>query len=452
MLRKVIVALLVVGLVLTGFAGPAEAQRRMSLIRDAEIEHTIRRFLEPILQVAGVSPGAVDIILVNDPTLNAFVSGGQNIFIHTGLLMEVETPGELIGVLAHETGHIAGGHLARGQDALENAQRTALLTTLLGIAAAVASGEGGAGAAVMMGGQSMAQRDFLGFTRGMESAADQAAMSYLDRVGYSSEGLLTFLEQLADQELVPESRQVEYVRTHPLTQDRVATVRHHVQNSPLTGEPYPAGYVESLARIQAKLYGFLMPQVAMRRYPETDTSFAGHYGRTIAQYRRGDFDAALAGIDALIGAEPQNPYFHELKGQILLETGRLEQAREPYERAVELLPREPLLLVALAQTKLEGNDETLLRSAIANLEEAVRQPDGDTPLAWRLLATGYGKVGELGMAAVALAEEALARGDREGALAQADRAQQILPAGSPGALRAQDIERAAEQLEEEDDR
>ncbi len=447
-MRRCVTILVVMGLILAGWVPPGAAQSRpLSFIRDAEIEDTIGTFAEPILRNAGLNPRSVDVFLVDEQSLNAFVAGGQNMFLHTGLLMAARDPGELIGVIAHESGHIAGGHLARGQEALEQASRTALIGSLLGLAAAVASGSGGAGAAAISGSNTLAQRNFLAYTRTMESAADQAALSYLDRAGMSSEGLLTFLETLSGQELVPVSRQVEYVRTHPLTMDRIDAVRRHVEQSPYTGAPMPAGFVERFDRMQAKLTGFLRPHLVARDYPAGDTSVAARYARAIAAYRQGDVDASLAGIDALIAEEPSNPYFHELRGQILLENGRLAEARPAYQRAVELEPDEPLLLIALAQTKIDAGGPDDLDSAIDDLTSAV-QNGGGTPFAWRLLATAYGRRGDMGLSAMALAEEALAQGDREAALEQTRRAEQLLPTGSPGWLRVQDVRRAAEELEE----
>lgn len=446
-MRKIVPVIVVLALVLAGLAPPAGAQqpRRLSFIRDAEIEHTIRTYAEPIFQVAGLSPQAITVYLVDDPAINAFVSGGQNLFINTGLLVQTRNVQQVVGVIAHETGHIAGGHLARGQDAMEMARRSALIGTLLGIAAGVAGGQPGAGIAVLGGGLTLAERSFLSFSRSMESSADQAGLSFMDRAGYSSEGLLTFLESLADQELVPESRQVEYVRTHPLTRDRIEVVRAHVARSRLTGRKPSAEQEEMFRRMQAKLIGFMTPQTALQRYPATDTSVAGRYARAIALYRRGDLATALALMDELIRQEPDNPYFQELKGQALLENGRLAEARPYYERAVRLAPGNPLLLEPLAQTKLESGSPADLRSAIDNLNAAVRaDPAGGSPFAWRLLATAYGRSGDLGMAAVALAEEALAQGDPATARQQAQRAEQTLARGTPGWLRAQDIKRAAE--------
>jgi predicted Zn-dependent protease len=423
---------------------PATAQAQISFIRDAEIEHTIRTFATPIFQVAGVSPQSVDIRLVNDQRINAFVAGGQNLFIHTGLLIEAEDAGELIGVIAHETGHIAGGHIARGVEAMQQAQRTAILTTLLGIAAALASGQGEIGAAAVTGGTHLAGRSFLGYTRSMENAADQAAITYLERAGLSARGFLSFMEGLEDQELLPASRQAEYVRTHPLTRDRVDFIRNHVAGSPLADRPMPADYREMFDRMQAKLIGFLNPGHALRIYSADAPAVAPRYGYAIALYRQGRVDRALGLMRELLAEEPGNPYFHEVIGQILLEHGRLAEARQSYQQAAAILGDEPLILTALAQTKIDAGSPADLQSAIDDLTRAVAQRDGGTPIAWRLLATAYGRTGDLGMSALALAEEALAMGDDESARRQAARALRALPTGSSGWLRAQDIERTAE--------
>jgi predicted Zn-dependent protease len=441
--RKLFPALLTLALAAGWATVPAGAQeRKLSFIRDAEIEATLRGYSLPIFQAAGIVPQGVDIYLVQSPTINAFVAGGQNLFINTGLLLAASNPEEIVGVIAHETGHIAGGHLARGQDAMERARRTALLSTLIGIAAAAASGQGGAGAAVIGGGMGAAQRSFLSFSRSMESSADQAAVGFLDRAGITTEGLLTFLQKLEDQELVPEDRRVEYVRTHPLTRERVDFIANHLAEHP-GGSPMSAADAERFRRLQAKLLGFLSPQVALRRYAEGDPSVAARYARSIALFRRGDLPGAMALADGLLAEEPDNPYFHEWKGQMLLESGRVDEARPSYERAVALAPREPLLLVPLAQTKIESGNDADLAGAIEDLTTAIARSGRGDAMAWRLLATAYGRSGDLGMAAVALAEEAMARGDRGMAEGQAQRAMDQLPAGSPGWLRAQDVLREA---------
>jgi len=415
----------------------------MSLIRDSETEDTIRMYAKPLLEVAGLNPAAVRILLVNDDSLNAFVAGGQNLFLHTGLLMAAEEPGQVIGVIAHEIGHIAGGHLARSGEAMATASRTALLTMLLGLGAAIAGG-GGAGGAIAAGGQQTALRSLLAYSRTHERSADQAALKYLDRTGQSAEGMLEFLRKLSGQELLISAGRDPYLRTHPLTSERVDAIAKHVESSPHTDADPPEIYKERHDRMLAKLKGFLRPTGrVLAEYPESDDSIAARYARAVAYYRIPDLDRALAEINSLIADKPDDPFFHELKGQILFENGRVAEAVGPYEKANRLKPDDPLLLTAYAQTLIEAGDTNRLRRAMNLLEQATRLDPG-LPLAWRLLAIAYGRLDRLDQSALASAEEALLTGRASDARLQAERASRKFPEGSPGWLRAQDIIRTAE--------
>jgi predicted Zn-dependent protease len=428
-------------------AAPAEAQqeRRLQFIRDAEIEHIIRTYAEPIFEVSGINGDNVEIALVKDSSLNAFVAGGMNLFIHTGLLLESESAGELIGVVAHEIGHIAGGHLIRTQEAMEGASAQAILSALLGVGAALATGQAGAGAAIIGGGTEMARRSYLAYSRAQESTADQAALSYMDQAGISARGLLNFLEKLGSQDLRPTDRQDAFVRTHPLTLDRIESVRYHVEHSPASDKKLPASYDDMHARMRAKLLGFVQPQVALQRFRESDTGLPARYGRAIALYQRGDIKRALPMIDQLIKEEPNNPFFYELKGQVLLENSRVAESIGPYRRSVELLPDSALLRSSLAHALIESNDDRVLDEALKNLKVAAEK-EPRTPFTWRLIATVYGRQNKQGMLSYALAEEAMARGDRSVARFHAEKAEHELPTGSPGWIRAQDIRTATDRV------
>ena len=442
-MRKLI-GIIVALAAVAGFAPGAAAQgRSLSLIRDAEIESMIRRMSAPVFGVAGINADDVTIALIDDPRVNAFVAGGMNLFIHTGLLVKTEDPLEVIGVIAHETGHIAGGHLVRTREAVENASLQAILATVLGMAAALGSGDGGAGAAVMMGGSEMARRGFMQFSRGQESSADQAALSYLEGAQISPRGMLTFLQKLESEELLPVNRQTEYVRTHPLTRDRVNAVRQRVERSRYRDAKLPAEYYEMHKRMKAKLLGFLQPHVALRVYSEQDQDFAARYARAIATYKRGALDEALRMVEALIQVEPRNPFLHELKGQMLFESGRIAEAIQPYRTAVQLQPDSGLLRIALGHALIETNNMAALDEAVQHLTAAVRQ-ERRTPMLHRLLALAYGKRGDDGLARVHLAEEAMLQQRKDIARMQATAAQRNLPVGSPGWMRAQDIMRASE--------
>ena len=420
---------------------PAAAQRRnFSLIRDTEIENTIRVYTAPIFKAAGLDPSVVRIHLVNNPTLNAFVANGQRIFIHTGLLTRAEEPGEVIGVLAHETGHITGGHLARFGDGIADAQNTSLLAILLGIPAAVVTGRGDVAAAALSLGSQVGQREFLSYTRANEQAADQAAVNFLDRAGISSRGLLRFMELLTREEAIFTDSPNPYTRTHPLSRDRVVFIENHLNTSPASGSKLDQIYFDLHERMRAKLRGFLLPpSQTYQLYPESDTSVPARYARTIALMQESETDQSVAMIDALIADYPDDPFFIELKGDILRDGGRLEDAVDPYRQALEILPWSALIRSSLARTLIEMNNPDYDEEAEAHLRDALRYEPWMAS-AWRLLATIYGRRGDFGNTALAQAEEAIHQGRQEAALAHARRALELLPNGSSGWLRAQDIE------------
>lgn len=417
-------------------AGDARA-----LIRDEEIETTIRTWSAPMFRAADLDPSFVSVYIVPDTTLNAFVSGGQNIFLTTGLLMRSESAGQVKGVIAHETGHIAGGHLARLQEALKNAQLESIIAMVLGVGI-IATGEGQAGAAgtaVVLGGHQVAGRNLLKYTRGQEAAADQAAMSYLDRTGQSSKGMEDFMRILANQEAIYMGRSDPYLRSHPLTRDRIEIIGNHVANSRFSDLPEPPQDATAHARMRAKLLAFLEPlERTLKEYPKSDASLPARYARAIAYYRKANLARALPLVDGLIAEHPDDPYFHELKGQMLFENGHVAEAVESHKVAVGLKPDSALLLTLLAQARLELNDPAQTKAATVHLVEAVKL-ENDNAGSWNFLAIAYGRQGQIGLSSLALAEKFLIGGKNKDARAQAKRAEKALPHGSPGWLRAQDI-------------
>ncbi len=426
-------------------ASPAEAQgapQRVVTIRDAETEAFIRRLSHPLMRTAGVDPALVRITLIRNRAINAFVSTGNRMFIHTGLIQQAQSARELAGVMAHETGHIAGGHLARLPEEMRNAMLRSIGMMLLGGMAAAASGDGQALAAGMVGGQAMAMGQFFAFTRSQEQAADQAAITYLDRLGWSAQGLERLLERMLDQELLAVSRQDPYFRTHPLSRDRLDFVREQLARSRHADAPMPPGVEEAFAMVRAKLDGFIdAPATTYRRYPESDTSAPARYARAIAQFRSGRIPEAVAMVEALIRDMPSVPWLHELKGQILFEGQRPAEALAPYAAAVRLAPEEPMLRLSHARVLIELGQPAQLRQAVAELEATLRA-ERDSPFAWRQMAIARGRLGDAPGADLALAEEALLLGDAPSAAALARRAEGALPPG-PLRLRAQDIANAA---------
>ena len=438
-------------LLLSGFAAtlPAAAQDGMRMIRDTEIENTIRVYIAPLYEAAGLDPNAVKVHLVNDSTLNAFVAGGQRIFIHTGLLMRADSPGQVIGVLAHEIGHITGGHLARMRQGIEDASNQSIIAMLLGGAVAIASGNPQGLAAGATAGATVAQRSILAYTRTMEQSADQAALDFLDRAGLSATGLLDFLQILQQDEKLYSAGGNPYTRSHPLTDSRMEHIRQHVAKSKFSRET-PSPLIQSMhRRMRGKLKGFINPPAqTFREYSASNPDIEAKYARAVAHSRTQETDAAVAIMDELIASSPQDPFFYELKGDILKEGGRTEDAIEAYKKTLTILPWAALVRINLARLQIDSPEPGSLERARVNLLDALRF-ERQMPMAWRFMATVEGRLGNDGEASLALAEESMLRGDRKTAMAHTKRAIERLPQGSPGWLRAQDIETAAQKKEDE---
>jgi predicted Zn-dependent protease len=419
---------------------PADAQGRgLSLIRDAEIEATIRAYAAPVFKIAGLDPAVIKVHLINDNAINAFVTPGMNMFINTGLLIRSDTPNQVIGVMAHETGHIAGGHLVRIQDELRNATIENILAMIAGIGAGVASGNAGVGAGAMLLGQNVAQRNILKYSRTQEASADQAGMKFLDETHQSSRGMLQFFEKLEGQEFLLSGNQDPYLQTHPLTRDRIDSVEQHVNNSPYSDVKDSAALMEMHQRMLAKLKGYLWPlDQVMQTYPKTDTSQPARYARAIALFRVSRMKEALILMDSLLKESPDDPFYLEQKGQILFQNGRLADALPLYQRASDLRPYEALLRQELGQVQLETEDQAYVKPAVANLEFAAGMQAND-PDVWHLLAIAYGRDNQIAMSALAQAQEAAAAGDKREARMQAKRALKGLKSGSPAWMQANDI-------------
>lgn len=421
----------------------------ISLIHDTEIENTIRLFATPLFEAAGLEAADIRIHIVKDASLNAFVAGGQRLFINTGLLMKTEHAGQIIGVIAHETGHIAGGHLLRLQEKLRNSTAQTILTYVLGGVAAVASGNPGVAAAVIAGGATIQQRTLLSYTRTMEQAADQAAIDFLEETGKSSVGLLEFLGTLSSQEFLTSDNQDPYIRSHPLTRDRMEFLRNIIKNSQFSDTPIADDLKRAHDRMRAKLKGFLNPTGrTLREFKSTDQRVPARYARAIAFKESNQVEKALALIDGLIAQFPEDPFFHELKGDILQDAGRAADSIPPYRTAVEILPWAALIRTNLAQSLLELNDLDASREALDNLLKAVRY-EPESAIIWRLMAKAYSNEDDQANVMLSLAEAALLSGKRDVARYRATRALTLLPAGSAGWLRAQDIQNASVKHENE---
>ncbi len=415
-----------------------------SILRDAETEAFFRQVSYPVFEAAGLTPQSVHMYLLGDKSINAFVTGGQNIFFHSGLILAADDVDEFMGVLAHETCHISCGHRISRGDAASTAGAFSILSLVLG-AAAIALGGGDAGIGILAAGQTVAQRQFLAYTRGQESEADLAGARYLETVGVSPSGMIRFFDKLRDQEILAQVRQDPYVRSHPLNRTRILQLQQTASGSPYFNTPPNKFINERFKRLQAKLGGYLdQPRQTLRKYPVSDTSIAARYARVYAYNKALEWDLALAEADALIKAEPNNPYFHEIKGQILFENGRVTDSIPVFEEAVRLAPREPLIATALGQALVSFEDSERMQQALPILKAATRQ-DRTNTFAWFNLAKAYSWLDQQPQANLATAERFYSGGAAAQALTHARRAMDGFDVGTPDWIRAQDIFIAAEE-------
>ena len=433
---------------LAGTSLPSQAQKGPPIIRDAEIEQLLKEYTQPILRVAGLTQQNIQVVIINDRSFNAFVADGRRIFVNAGALLDAETPNQIIGVLAHEAGHIAGGHLARLREQLAAASTQSILAMLLGIGAMVAGGRGAGGSssalsqggmAALSGPTAAIQNSLFAYLRAQEDQADRAGVKFLTASGQSAKGMYDTFKRLADQMLYQTAYLNPYLQSHPLPSERVAALEGMAKASPYWNTKDPPALQARHDLMRAKLFGFLeRPEAVARRYPPSDGSLAAHYARAISALRFAEPRAAQAQVDALIHVQPQNPYFHELKGQMLLESGRPVDAVAPLRQAVQLAPNPALMQIMLGQALIASHDRARLDDAVTILQAAlIHEPESSE--AFSQLAMAYGQKNDLAHADLASAQAAYMRGDLKTAREIAARAKTRFPVGSPGWVKADDI-------------
>ena len=416
---RILVSLLALALAL--LPGPGWAQ---SILRDAETEAFFREISRPLIDAAGLDPRSVQFVLVGDPSINAFVTGGQNVFIHSGLITAADNVNELQGVIAHELGHIAAGHNVRFGEGAGPASKISLLS-LVGAALAVAAA---------------AQGKFLAFTRDQESRTDQAGAVFLSKSGISGKGSIAFFRKLQGQEFrlaIPQDN--EYARTHPLSSTRVANLLSVYEKDPAWNTPPDKALQAKFERIKGKLIGFVEePPRVMQQYPEGTNTAAALYARAYAWHRSGHPDQAMTEAARLVALNPYDPYYLELEGQILLESGKVANSLPVLRRAVERAPFEPMIITLLGHALVTSEDPKLQAEAEPLLRKAVSL-DRENPFTWYQLGVIYDRRGDKPRAALAAAERFSLEGNAMGAMMNARLARAGLPAGTPDSIRADDI-------------
>jgi predicted Zn-dependent protease len=426
---------------LTAVVLPAQAQG-MSVLRDTETEEMLRNYEVPLARAAGLDVNNVHVYLMGSPEINAFATQPQDIYIFSGILLWLKKPNELIGVMAHETGHISAGHLTRTSYAIKKATVPMLLSLVAGIAAMVA-GAGEAGMAIMQVGQSMAMAQFAAFSRVQESTADQIAAKLLLATHQSPVGMYRTFQRFAQEEAMSAYKIDTFAVDHPTGQDRVMDLQDMVDSSPYREVQDSPESVHTFEMVQAKLAGFVLPvKQVLTRYPVSDTSAPARYARAMAYMRQPNFQKAMDEINSLIKDEPNNPYFYEVRGQIYVSMARPREGIPDYQKAVDLRPGAPLLRQELATAQLGTDDPSLAGDALRNLKVALLA-EHDDMFTWYETAQAYSTLKNEPMANLSTAELYFNGGDMQKALVFATRARGKLPQGTPDWQRANDIIGAA---------
>jgi predicted Zn-dependent protease len=419
---------------------PATAQRDSGpqVLRDTETELLFKQMSDPLIIAGGLDPNSVNVVLLNDPEINAFVSQGQTVYLQSGLIQAADNVNQVQGVVAHELGHVIAGDAIRSGEGAKQATGISVLSLLLG-AAAIAAGAGEAGMGIMMAGQRAALGEFMAFTRVQEATADATGSRLLSKAGISGKGMLDFFAKLQNQEyrLAIYSKD-SFDRTHPLSSERIQALSQKLMSDPAWSKPTDPALEARFERVKAKLLGYVDPNQAVLRYPESDQSVPAHYARAYAYHLGGYPDKANAEADALLAIDPHDPFFLELKGQILLEGGKPKEALVPLREAVERSGNAPMIAAMLGHALVSTEDPKNFAEAKQILKVAVNR-DNEDPFAWYQLGIIYDREGDVARASLATAERSNLEGNPKLALTSAQMAMKGIPPGSPDYLRAQDI-------------
>jgi predicted Zn-dependent protease len=436
-----------IALALAPSALAQEKEKGPAILRDTESEQLLRDYTRPILRAAGLEKQNIQVTIINEPVFNAFVADGHRIFVNYGALMQSETPNQIIGVLAHETGHLAGGHLSKLREQVAVAQTQMVIAMLLGAGAIAAgaksgSGTGGlanAGAAALSAPQEVIRRNLISYQRQQEENADRAGVKFLTATGQSAKGMYDTFKRFSNDSLFAAHGADPYVQSHPMPAERVAALEEIARTSPYWDKKDDPALQLRHDMMRAKISAFMERQdTVYRRYPLSNNGLPARYAHAITTYLHGDLRSALTQIDGLIQVQPNNPYFYELRGQALLEGGKPTEAIAPLRKAVQLSNNAPLIEMLLGQALVASDNKAYADEAIGILRAAVAR-ETEAPLGYLQLAMAYSQKGDLAEADLASAQAAYLRGDNKTARDLASRAKTRFAVGTPGWVKADDI-------------
>ena len=428
--RKIIAILVALFIVL-----PARA---MSLINDTETEKLLIELITPLANAANIPDGRLRVHIVNDDDFNAFVMGGEDVYLYTGLLKQIKSPVALQAVVAHELGHTLGGHMAQMSARMVAEMKRALMIQALGVGLMVAGGNPSLGAGVLAGAGGVAQQSMLAFSRDEERIADDMGVDIMAAAGLDPNAFIDVFEQMREMSDAFESRVNPNRINHPLTAERLKNVREKITKTKIEKQDKKtiARQSADYELVRAKLIGYLDTSArVLTQYPYSDKGDGAIYARAIANMRGGNLDAARTGTRTLISHKPTNPYFYELLGDIEFQFGHYDDSVIAYEKSLELLPDAPQIQTALALVLNERNKPgDKARAAELTRTAILTEP---SPLTYWVLAQTFAD-GD-GRADWAMAEYYSMNNDEKNAKSYAKRARKKLKSGTPEYIKSGDI-------------
>ncbi len=375
------------GLVWHGLVWAPEAwSRTLRIIRDTELENALRAYMEPLRpHVDELLRGELPrFYIIPDPQPNAFVTSGNRMFIHLGLWDAAANADEMMAVISHEIGHIAGGHITQTYWEQQKLNNYALTSLAFALPLALITGEVPVFGSLALGSTDATQKVSLEMMRQRENVADQSALTLIERAGYSPYGMVTFLQKMAEREKglgLRSTSQAAYLRTHPLSTERSARIARLYAASPLPnrGVHLDESLQELHRRAQAKARALLdLPQAGpgIDLAPGTDpgpdsdagsvpaaagssprTDIARVYGRAHELSLKRRYEQALELVETqLLTQEPDNVFFLELQGDLYVQLGQIQEAIQLYVQILEKAPWAGLVHTKLAVALLDRYD------------------------------------------------------------------------------------------------
>jgi len=423
----------------------AFAAAGISIIRDDETEKLLKEITDPIIRAVGLDSDSIEIVIVNDPSINAFVSGGQRIFIHTGLIAEADDVSTVIGVLAHEAGHIKGAHIIQKGSDYEKANYGAIAGYVLGLGSVLAGAPAEAGLAISSASQNIAMRNLLSYSRDYENAADTVALEVCKKIGVTPRGLVNLLRKIQSEQKISGDIVDKYMLTHPVSEERIKYIENYIKKHPEIDKKPAEEIQKKFLMVKAKIYGFLYSSKKTKQIYQGKTTDEALYALSVIKHREAKFSESDNYLNQLIARYPSNYYFYELRAQFLFERGKVDQSISEYRKVLIKLENSVLIRLKLANALLNKKDAASYQEAVSQLKAALLSEPRNISLT-NQLGLAYGKLGNLGTSYLYFAESSIIAKNLNNAKFYLQKAERYINKASPEFIKLTELKNELDRL------